>query len=172
MEEWNDLLRLFGADKFTPLNEPGFRRFVRMVQSRGMKLIVYVSACFLDRTDPDLRPEWVRLPDLEIVHWHLAHCSPTSPGWRAYMLPRALRILDTYGLDGLYCDVNLRPFQVHGRGSGGGQTGVSATGDVDQAAAGVAGEVWGPKRFFHSRGMSSQMRSAGWLWRRVRMSRK
>ena len=38
MEEWNDLLRLFGADKFTPVNEPGFRRFVRMVQSRGMKL--------------------------------------------------------------------------------------------------------------------------------------
>ena len=30
-----------------------------------------------------------------------------------------------------------------------------------QAAAGVAGEVWGAKRFFHSRGMSSCMRSAG-----------
>jgi len=114
MEEWNDLLRLFGADKFTPVNEPGFRRFVRMVQSRGMKLIVYVSACFLDRTDPDLRPQWVRQPDLEIVHWHLAHCSPTSPGWRAYMLPRVLRILDTYGLDGLYCDLGYLPLHLKG----------------------------------------------------------
>jgi hypothetical protein len=115
MEEWNDLLRLFGADKFTPVNEPGFRRFVRMVQSRGMKLIVYTSACFLDRTDPDLRPEWARLPDLEIVHWHLAHCSPTSPGWRAYMLPRVLRILDTYGLDGLYCDLGY--LALHQKGT-------------------------------------------------------
>ena len=114
MEEWNDLLRLFGADKFTPVNEPGFRRFVRMIQSRGMKLIVYVSACFLDRTDPDLRPEWVRLPDLEIVHWHLAHCSPTSPGWRAYMLPRVLRILDTYGLDELYCDLGYLALHLKG----------------------------------------------------------
>jgi hypothetical protein len=105
MEEWNDLLRRFGGNKFTPVNEPAFRRFVRMVQSRGMKLIVYVSACFLDRTDPDLRPEWARLPDLELVHWHLAHCSPASPGWRAYLLPRILRILDNYDLDGLYCDL-------------------------------------------------------------------
>jgi len=114
MEEWNDLLRLFGGNKFTPVNEPGFRRFVRMVQSRGMKLIVYTSACFLDRTDPDLRPEWVRLPDLEIVHWHLAHCSPASPGWRAYLLPRVLRILDTYGLDGLYCDLGYLALHQQG----------------------------------------------------------
>lgn len=105
MEEWNDLMRMFGADKFTPLNEPGFRRFIKMVQTRGMKLIVYVSACFLERGDPDLRPEWVRQPDLEIVHWHLAHCSPASPGWRAYVLPRMARILDEYGVDGLYCDL-------------------------------------------------------------------
>ena len=114
MEEWNDLLRLFGGNKFTPVNERGFRRFVQMVHSRGMKLIVYVSACFLDRTDSGLQPEWVRPPDLEIVHWHLAHCSPTSPGWRAYLLPRVLRILDTYGLDGLYCDLGYLALYLKG----------------------------------------------------------
>jgi len=111
MEEWNDLLRLFGADKFTPLNDPGFRRFIRMVQGRGMKLLPYVSACFLDRSDPDLRPEWVRPPDLEIMHWHLAHCSPNSPGWRAHCLPRMTRILDEYGVDGLYCDLGYLRLQ-------------------------------------------------------------
>jgi hypothetical protein len=57
----------------------------------------------------------VRLPDLEIMHWHLAHCSPTSPGWRAYMLPRVLRILDTYGLDGLYCDLGY--LALHQKGT-------------------------------------------------------
>ena len=25
--------------------------------------------------------------DLDLVHWHIAHCSPTSPGWQAYPLP-------------------------------------------------------------------------------------
>jgi hypothetical protein len=114
MEEWNDLKRLFGADKFTPLNEPGFRRFIKMVQARGMKLIVYVSTCFLERGDPDFRPEWARQPDLELVHWHLAHCSPTSPGWRAYLLPRVVRILDEYGVDGLYCDLGYVPLYLRG----------------------------------------------------------
>ena len=34
----------------------------------------------------------------------MAHCSPASPGWRAYLLPRLMRILDEYGADGIYID--------------------------------------------------------------------
>ena len=104
-DEWNDSLRLFGGDKFTAVNPAGFRRFIQMVHRRGMKVITYASPCFLQRTDPDFRPEWSRECDyLELGYWNIARCSPASPGWRAFLLPRILRILDTYELDGIYLD--------------------------------------------------------------------
>jgi hypothetical protein len=103
-EEWNDSQRLFGGDKYTPLNPDGFRRFVDMVHRRGMPLIVYVSTGFFQRTDPDFREEWARPQDLVEIYFRYARCSPASPGWRAYLLPRIVRILDEYGVDGIYND--------------------------------------------------------------------
>jgi len=104
-DDWNDSLRLFGGTKYTPTNPAGFRRFVKMVHRRGLKLLPYVSSGFLQVTDPDLRPEWYRPGDvLRIGYWHMARCSPASAGWRAYLLPRILRLLDDYGTDGLYDD--------------------------------------------------------------------
>jgi hypothetical protein len=104
-DEWNDSLRLFGGDKYTALNPAGFRRFVEMVHRRGMKILPYASPCFLQRTDPDFRQEWSREGDnLVVGYWNMARCSPASPGWRAYVLPRLLRILDDYGADGIYLD--------------------------------------------------------------------
>jgi hypothetical protein len=41
---------------------------------------------------------------LEVGYWDMARCSPASPGWRAFLLPRISRILDEYGMDGLYLD--------------------------------------------------------------------
>lgn len=104
-EEWNDSQRLFGADKLRPLNPAGFRRFVDMVQRRGMKLLVYVSSGYFQRTDPDFRPEWALGRDLIEIYFDYVHCSPASPGWRAYFLPRLVRILDEYGVDGIYNDL-------------------------------------------------------------------
>lgn len=104
-DEWNDSLRLFGGDKYTALNPAGFRRFIEMVHRRGMKIITYASSCFLQRTDPDFRQEWSREGDnLLVGYWNMARCSPASPGWRAFLLPRLARILDTYELDGIYID--------------------------------------------------------------------
>ncbi len=104
-DDWNDSLRLFGGDKYTPPNPAGFRRFVDMAHRRGMKLLPYASPCFLQRTDPDFRPEWSREGDyLEVGYWDMARCSPASPGWRAFLLPRIARILDDYGVDGIYLD--------------------------------------------------------------------
>jgi len=107
-DEWNDSLRLYGGDKFTPVNPAGFRRFVQMVHSRGMKLIVYASSGFFERPDPDFRPEWARNQDLVEAYWHLAECSPASPGWRAYVYPHLVRIMDDYGVDGLFDDLGYR----------------------------------------------------------------
>jgi hypothetical protein len=104
-EEWNDSQRLFGGDKLTPLNPAGFRRFLDMVHQRGMKLIVYVSTGFFEHRDPDFRKEWARDQDLVELHYDYARCSPASPSWRAYLLPRLMRILDEYGVDGYYNDM-------------------------------------------------------------------
>jgi hypothetical protein len=110
-EEWSDSQRMFGAHKFAPLNPSGFRRFLEMAHQRGMRVIVYASSGFFQRTDPDFREDWARDQDLVELHYHYARCSPASPGWRAYLLPQLVRIMDEYGLDGIYNDLGyLRLF--------------------------------------------------------------
>jgi hypothetical protein len=104
-DEWNDSLRLFGADKYTAVNPDGFRKFIRLVHDRGMRIMTYGSSCFLQRTDPDFRQEWSRDGDnLVVGYWNMARCSPSSAGWRAFLLPRLVKILDDYELDGIYID--------------------------------------------------------------------
>lgn len=104
-EEWNDSQRLCGGHKLTAANPAGMKRFVEMVHRRGMKLIVYISSGYFDRKDPDFRPEWAVPRDLREIYFQYARCSPASPGWRAYFLPRILKILDDFGVDGFYNDL-------------------------------------------------------------------
>ncbi|MFV2067531.1 MAG: hypothetical protein ACC645_11170 [Pirellulales bacterium] len=104
-DEWADPLRLFGGDKFTPADPGAVRRFIEMAHDRGMKVLPYASTCFLQRTDPDFRQTWSRERDnLEVGFWNMARCSPASPGWRAYLLTRIVRVLDEFGADGIYID--------------------------------------------------------------------
>jgi len=120
-EEWNDSQRLFGSHKLAPLNPAGFRRFVDMVHRRGMKLIVYASSGYFEKNDPDFRPEWTQKDDHPLVeiYFRYAHCSPASPGWRSYFLQHLSRILDDYGIDGVYNDLGYRqPPDVTGQPTG------------------------------------------------------
>lgn len=104
-DDWNDSLRLFGGDKYSAVNPEGYRRFIGMAHRRGMKVLTYTSPCFIQRTDPDFKPEWCREGDfLEVGYWNMARCSPASPGWRAFVLKKIARILDEYGSDGIYID--------------------------------------------------------------------
>ncbi|NUQ63498.1 MAG: twin-arginine translocation signal domain-containing protein [Pirellulales bacterium] len=104
-DEWADPLRLFGGDKFTPVDPAAVRRFIDMAHQRGMKVLPYASTCFLQRTDPDFQQAWSREgDDLEVGFWNMARCSPASPGWRAYLLPNFAKILDEFGADGIYID--------------------------------------------------------------------
>ena len=104
-DDWADPLRLFGGDKYTPSGAANVRRFIERAHQRGMKVLPYASSCFLQRTDPDFRQEWSREGDnLVLGYWNMARCSPASPGWRAYLLPRLAHILDDYGADGIYID--------------------------------------------------------------------
>lgn len=104
-EEWNDSQRLFGANKYSPLNPKGFRQFLDLAHQRGMKVIVYVSSGFLDRRDPDFRPEWARDQDLVELFYQYARCSPASPSWRSYICQQFVRIMEDYGVDGIYNDL-------------------------------------------------------------------
>jgi hypothetical protein len=116
-DDWNDSLRLFGGDKYTPVNPAGFRHFVDLVHRRGMKILPYVSSGFLQRTDPDFRPEWSRTDDFLVLgYWNMARCAPASAGWRAYFLKKFIAVLDAYGVDGVYNDAGYLTNQHHGRG--------------------------------------------------------
>lgn len=120
-EEWNDALRLFGGHKFAPLNPAGFRRFIDMVHRRGMKIIVYASSGFFQRTDPDFRPEWTgnNLRAMREIYFTYVFCSAASPGWRNYYLKHVVRILDEYGVDGIYNDLGYRqPPDLSGKAKG------------------------------------------------------
>jgi len=110
MDEWNDRYGLFGGNKLTAVNPDGFRRFVAMVHKRGIKILAYASSGYFAGSDPDHRKQWARPGDIcGPSWWDLPRCSPASPGWRAYVLPRMLSILDEYGVDGLYNDWGYVP---------------------------------------------------------------
>jgi hypothetical protein len=110
MDDWNDQLGLFGGHKLDALNPDGFRRFVAMVHQRGMKILAYASSGYFTRTDPHYREEWSRAGESYFsAYWNMAKCSPASPGWRAYFLSNVVRILDEYGVDGIYNDWGYTP---------------------------------------------------------------
>ena len=113
MDDWNDQLGLFGGHKLDAMNPDGFRRFVEMVHERGMKILAYASSGYFTRTDPHYSEEWSRAGAGESYlggYWNMAKCSPASPGWRAYFLPNMVRILDEYGVDGIYNDWGYTPY--------------------------------------------------------------
>ncbi|MFO0868778.1 MAG: hypothetical protein U0935_07480 [Pirellulales bacterium] len=104
-DDWNDSLRLFGGDKYSPVNPAGYRRFLDMARRRGMKVLTYLSTCFLQRSDPDYRAAWSRPGDFLVVgYWDMGRCSPASPGWRSFVLHKFAQVLDEYGTDGIYID--------------------------------------------------------------------
>ena len=104
-DDWNDSIRLFGGDKYSAVNPAGFRRFIEMAHGRGIKVLPYTSTGYIQRTDPDFRQEWSpKGSTCSSGYWDMARCSPSSPGWRAFLLPRMMRILDEYGADGIYID--------------------------------------------------------------------
>lgn len=105
-EEYNDPKRVLGADKFESHDPKGLRQFVDLVHSLGMKIILYFSSGYFDRTDPDFCEDW-GYPGvyLKEFYYNYANCSPASPEWRAYLLPRLEYLMDEYGVDGLYNDL-------------------------------------------------------------------
>jgi len=117
MEGWNDPLRLYGGDKYTAWNEKELNKFIDLVHQRGMKMTLYASSGFFDKRNPDYRPEW-QIPgrNLDEIWYRYAGCSPASPEWRAYLLPRLQNIMARYGVDGLYNDLGYYSLAHYGLG--------------------------------------------------------
>ena len=113
-EEWNDPIRVLGAERFKTHDSAGLTAFVELAHKYGLKVILYTSTGFFHVKDPDLRSEWLSYDFyLEDHYWAYVMCSPASPEWRAYLLPRLEYILDEYGVDGLYNDAGYYPLCEH-----------------------------------------------------------
>jgi hypothetical protein len=118
MEDWNDLLRLHGADRFSSPNPAGLRRFIQMAHRHGIKVLLYASTGYMQEDDPDMRDEWTRETSgngNHAAHWKLIRCSPASAGWRAYVLQKTIQVLDDYEADGLYNDWGYVPNNLSDR---------------------------------------------------------
>jgi len=105
-EEWNDSVRLYGADKFSTYDPAGLKNFVALAHSFGIKVIPYISSGYFHVFDPDFRPEFAQTERycLNGLHFKYIRCSAGSAEWRNYVLPRTFDILDQFGFDGIYND--------------------------------------------------------------------
>ena len=107
VQPWSDWATCWGKNYLVAKNPDGFKKFVKLVQSLGMKVLPYTSSQFFERTDKSFKEEWAWPKSFDLVEfdYHLAHCSPASPDWRAYTMHRHLYVMDEYGVDGLYNDL-------------------------------------------------------------------
>ncbi len=113
-EEWNDAVRVWGADKFSAPNPVGMKQFVELCHSLGMKIIPYVSSGYFNIDDPDVRPAFLQLRDADVPYpeklrccsnyYNYLKCSHGSAEWRDYILPRTFRVMEEYGFDGIFND--------------------------------------------------------------------
>jgi hypothetical protein len=108
MEDWNDLLNLHGADRFSSPNPAGMHRFINMAHNHGIKVLIYASTGYMQEDDPDMNLDWTAETagnGNHAAHWKLIRSSPASPGWREFMLRKTVGILEEYPeCDGLYND--------------------------------------------------------------------
>lgn len=107
IQPWSEWATCWGKNYLIAKNPESFKRFVKLAQSHGLKVIPYTSSQFFERTDENFKKEWAWPKSFDLVEsdYHLAHCSPASPDWRAYTMHRHLHVLDEYGVDGLYNDL-------------------------------------------------------------------
>lgn len=109
IQPWSGWGSVWRGKSITARNPVAFRRFVDAIHKLGMKVIPYVSSFYFEREASELQAEWA-WPSSYDLRKRWAHCSPASPGWRAFCLPRLVRVMEDYGVDGLYDDLGyLRP---------------------------------------------------------------
>lgn len=108
-EEWNDAIRVLGADKYSSHDPEGMRAFIDLCHKYGIKILPYFSTGFFDVRDPDYIDAFGTEARLDSGHFRYTGCNPASPEWVSYNLEQMKRIMDDYGFDGIYNDMGY-PF--------------------------------------------------------------
>jgi len=105
-EDWNDFLRLHGADKYTCADPVGLKHFLDLCHGMGLKVTAYASMGSMQITDPDCKPEYSYpgVAPLEQAWMRYQLNTPNCPEWVDYVMPRVEQILYKYDFDGLYND--------------------------------------------------------------------
>ncbi len=110
-EEWNDSIRLYGADKYSSHDREGMKNFIKLCHSFGIKVLPYLSSFYFDRRDPDFRRDFMRYESYLIsVHFEYANCSAESETWGTYFFDKMKRVFDEYEFDGIYNDTGCEEF--------------------------------------------------------------
>ena len=105
-EEWNDSIRVLGADKYTSHDPEGMKEFIDLCHSFGIKVLPYVSSGFFDARDPECREEFFKSNDsLYSSYFRYRIASAKSPEWRSFLMGKLRNLLDEYNFDGLYNDM-------------------------------------------------------------------
>ncbi|MBR7181304.1 MAG: hypothetical protein IKD28_00800, partial [Clostridia bacterium] len=113
-EDWNDVLRLYGADKYTSSDPEGLAAFIDLCHKNNIKVLPYFSTGFFEVRDPDFRKEFghPKFPTLFSRHFKFTGCDPRSPEWTTYVLEKMKGILDNHDWDGIYNDMGY-PDDTH-----------------------------------------------------------
>lgn len=112
---WADEANRWNGDPmFVPKNPEEMKDFIDLVHRCGLKILPYTSTNFFNRDSEYFNPDWAyeskydlileRKPDDPRPDIRLAHCSPTSPSWRAHLLRQYGNLLDMFDFDGVYID--------------------------------------------------------------------
>ena len=106
-EEWNDAIRVLGADKYSSHDPKGMQAFIDLCHKYGIKILPYFSTGFFDVRDPDYTNAFdhPKRPTLFSGHFRYTGCYPASPEWITYVLEKMKGIMDNYGFDGIYNDM-------------------------------------------------------------------
>lgn len=108
-EDWNDALRILGADKYNSHDPEGMKHFLNLCHGMGLKVMAYASLGYMFKGDPDFR-ESFKYPGsttLDAIHFHYYRNDPNSPTWVDYIMPKMEEILYKYDFDGLYNDWDI-----------------------------------------------------------------
>ena len=113
-EEWNDSIRVLGADKYSSHDPEGMRAFIDLCHRYGIKIIPYVSTGYIDARDPECREDFFKENyRLEQMHFRYRLASAESSSWRKFILGKMEKILDEYGFDGLYNDYGYAAAEIY-----------------------------------------------------------
>lgn len=115
-EEWNDALRVMGADKYSSHDKEGLKEFIKLCHSFGIKILPYLSSGFFDERDPDYNPKFVVHPNAKLYqnYYRYRLGNAGSPEWNKFLFDNVRRVLDEYEFDGIFNDMGYDGFDNKG----------------------------------------------------------